>query len=159
MKSNATNCLDPPFDMNPLTRMWCLVRTSCILVTDFPKYVKLAKLVMVQVVGSVEDERCFSTLAFMKSKFHNKLTTHLPLIVHMFAFIRYIISHTKNALSNGKVPTIAIVMMAKVQWTSWFEGPYRFLKEEGNFFAYFYPSMCINIFFANKGLLVIYGEF
>jgi hypothetical protein len=123
IKSNATNCLAPPFDMNPLIRMWRLVTTSCILVTSFPKYVKLAKLVMVQVVGSVEDKRCFSTLSFMKSKFHNKLTTYLPFIVHMFTFILYIISHTKNVLNNGKVPNIVIVMMVKVQWTSWFEGP------------------------------------
>ncbi len=36
-------------------------------------------------MGSVEDERCFSTLAFMKSKLHNRLTTHLPLVVRMFA--------------------------------------------------------------------------
>lgn len=46
---------------------------------------KLAKLAMVQVIGSVEDERCFFTLAFMKSILCNKLTTHLPLVVHMFA--------------------------------------------------------------------------
>jgi hypothetical protein len=32
----------------------------------------------------VEDERCFSTLAFMKSKLHNKLTT-LSIIVLMLA--------------------------------------------------------------------------
>jgi hypothetical protein len=53
---------------------------------------------MVEVVRSVEDERCLSTLTFMKSKFHNKLTTHLPLIVRMFAFILYIISHTKQKM-------------------------------------------------------------
>jgi hypothetical protein len=95
--------------------MWCLVTTSCILVTNFPKYVKLAKLVMVQVVGGVEDERCFFTLTFMKFKFYNKLTTHLPLIVRMLSFILYIISHTKNALNNGEVPTTTIVMMVKLQ--------------------------------------------
>jgi len=43
----------PPFDMNPLTKMWHLVTTSRILVTSFPKYVKLAELAMVQVIGSV----------------------------------------------------------------------------------------------------------
>jgi hypothetical protein len=47
--------------------------------------VKLAEMTMVQIVGSVEDERCFSTLAFMKLKLCNKLTTHLPLVVWMFA--------------------------------------------------------------------------
>jgi hypothetical protein len=62
-----------------------LVTTSWVLVCSFPKYVKLAKMAMVQKVGSVENERCFSTLLFMKSKLHNKLITHLPLVVRMFA--------------------------------------------------------------------------
>jgi hypothetical protein len=46
--------------------------------------VKLVELVMVQILGSVEDERCFSTLAFMKLKFHNRFITHLLIVVHMF---------------------------------------------------------------------------
>ncbi len=91
MKLNATYCLAIPFDMNALIKMWRLVTMSCILVIIFPVYVKLAKLVMVQVVGSVEDERCFSIMAFMKSKLHNRLTTHLPLVVRMFAQWFYII--------------------------------------------------------------------
>jgi hypothetical protein len=55
---------------------------SCL---HFPEYVKLVKMAMVQIVGSVEDEHYFYMLAFMKSKFCNKLTTHLPLVVWMFA--------------------------------------------------------------------------
>jgi hypothetical protein len=46
---------------------------------------------MVQVVGSVEDERRFFVVTLMKSKLHNKLTTHLSLIVHMFAECFYTI--------------------------------------------------------------------
>jgi hypothetical protein len=80
MKSNATTCMVPPFDTNPLTKMWCLVTTSQVLVYNFLEYVKLVEMAMVQIVGSVEDERCFSTLAFMKSKCHNRLITHLPLV-------------------------------------------------------------------------------
>jgi hypothetical protein len=26
-------------------------------------------------------------------------------------------------LNNGEVPTTTIVMMVKLQWTNWFEGP------------------------------------
>jgi len=44
---------------------------------------KLVELAMVQIVISMEDGRCFSTLVVMKSKFHNRLITHLPLIVHV----------------------------------------------------------------------------
>jgi hypothetical protein len=40
---------------------------------------------MAMVMGNVEDERCFSNMGFMKSKFKNRLTTHLNLVVRMFA--------------------------------------------------------------------------
>jgi hypothetical protein len=83
MKSNATSCTKPHFNTNPLTHMWCLVTTSRILVSNFLEYVKLVKLTMVQIVYNVEDERCFSTLAFMKSKLYNILTIHLPIVVCM----------------------------------------------------------------------------
>ncbi len=74
----------PSFDLNPLTKMWCLGTRFWVLSSSFLEYVKLVELAMVQIVGSMEDERCFSTLAFMKSKLQNRLTTHLPL-VRMFA--------------------------------------------------------------------------
>jgi hypothetical protein len=53
-----------------------------VLVCNFLKlkYLKLAELAMVQIVGSVEDEKCFSMLAFMKSKLCNTFITHLPLV-------------------------------------------------------------------------------
>jgi hypothetical protein len=40
---------------------------------------------MAMVLGSVEDEQCFSTLSFTKNKLNNQLTTHLDLIVCMYA--------------------------------------------------------------------------
>jgi hypothetical protein len=46
---------------------------------------KIAELVVVTVLGSVEDERTFSTLNFMKNKLRNRLSTHLPLVVGMHA--------------------------------------------------------------------------
>jgi zona occludens toxin (predicted ATPase) len=47
---------------------------------------------MVQVSGSIEDERTFNNLAFMKSKLRNRLTTHLDLCVCMFTHNFYIVS-------------------------------------------------------------------
>jgi hypothetical protein len=85
MKSNATAFMAPPFDTNPLTKMWHLVITSWVFICNFLKYVKLAKMAMMQIVGNVKDEHNFSTLAFMKLKFFNMLTTHLPIAIHMFA--------------------------------------------------------------------------
>jgi hypothetical protein len=61
------------------------------LVLKLNENIKVAKITMVQVLGLVEDERTFSNLAFMKSKFRSKLTTHLDLCVCMFIqfFLQY----------------------------------------------------------------------
>jgi len=40
---------------------------------------------MAMVLGSVENERCFSNFNFVKSKLKNKLTTHLDLLMWMYA--------------------------------------------------------------------------
>jgi hypothetical protein len=45
---------------------------------------------MVQMLGSEEDEWCFSSLAFCKSKLRNELTTNLGLVVKMFSQKLYI---------------------------------------------------------------------
>jgi len=41
------------------------------------------EIVIVLVLGSVEDKRTFSVVNFMKSKFCNHLTTHLDLLVKL----------------------------------------------------------------------------
>jgi hypothetical protein len=73
--------------------MWRLLIASQVLVCSFLKYVKLVEMAIVQIVGNVKDECCFFTLAFMKSKLRNKLTTHLPLVVWMFAHQFYILQN------------------------------------------------------------------
>jgi hypothetical protein len=93
MKSNVVASMAPPFDLNPLTKMWHLVIKSQVLSSSFQKYVKLVELAMVKIVGIVEEERCFSTLAFMKSKLWNKLIAHLPLVVCMIAQQSYILQN------------------------------------------------------------------
>jgi hypothetical protein len=45
----------------------------------------LAKIVAVQILGSVEDENIFSTFSFMESKLQNKLCEHFATIVGMFS--------------------------------------------------------------------------
>ncbi len=40
---------------------------------------------MVHVLGSVEDEQCFSFVAFLKDKVRNRLNNHLQLVVFMYA--------------------------------------------------------------------------
>ncbi len=41
------------------------------------------------VIGNVKDKWCFSTLSFMKSKFRNRWTIHLDLVVKMFVQDHY----------------------------------------------------------------------
>jgi len=48
------------------------------------EYFKLAEIGCCLVFGSVEDEKCFFTLKFLKSCHRNKLEKHLPLAVRMF---------------------------------------------------------------------------
>jgi hypothetical protein len=52
---------------------------------------KVAKLVVVQIMGSVEDDKIFSTLMFMKTRFRNQLCEHLDLVVGRFAQPFYIV--------------------------------------------------------------------
>ncbi len=37
MKSNATMCIAPPFDLNPSTKMWYFLITSWVFPSSFPK--------------------------------------------------------------------------------------------------------------------------
>lgn len=42
-------------------------------------------MALVHVLGSVEDERLFSSMGFLKSKLRNKLEEHIELVVGMFS--------------------------------------------------------------------------
>jgi len=68
-------------ECNHLRCMWLIVLGFKVLILGISKYMKLAKLTMCQVLGFVEDERCFNTLSFMKGKFCNCLITHLDVCV------------------------------------------------------------------------------
>ncbi len=85
MKSNACIAMVKPFDVNPLIWLWCILSTSRVRACAFPKYLKLAEIFIVQVLGNVNNEWCFSFLAFCESKLCNKHTTNLGLVVRMFS--------------------------------------------------------------------------
>ncbi len=46
---------------------------------------KVAKFVVVQIMGFMENERTFLTLTFMKVRLENKLCEHLDLVIHIYA--------------------------------------------------------------------------
>jgi hypothetical protein len=74
----------PPSPMvNPLTKIWRLFDANSTLSKCFPEYFKLAEIAVVHVLGSVEDERTFSSLSFLKDKIRNRLDTNLQLVVGM----------------------------------------------------------------------------
>ncbi len=48
------------------------------------KFMRLAKLAMVQVIDSVEDEKTFSTLFFKNPKLWNQLVGHFNIFAYDF---------------------------------------------------------------------------
>jgi hypothetical protein len=167
MKSNATTCMTPPFDLNPVIKMWCLVIGFRVFSSSFPKYVKLVELAMVQIVSSMEDERCFFTLAFMKASFKigSLPTYHLLCACLHNNFIFFKASHMETIFSNGKEFTIDTVMMlgnmpsifyrlvftkanmycCKIEWL--FYEPKNFLSTVLAFFALFSECNAMGLLF------------
>ena len=84
MKANAKAACAPPFTMNLLVKLWWQLTSSRHLCKLISEYVKLAKIGSVSIFGSVDDERCFSFLKFLKSCQRNRLGKHLPLVLRMF---------------------------------------------------------------------------
>jgi hypothetical protein len=115
MKSNAATCMVPPFDTNPLTKMWHLVTISQILVSSFLEYIKLAELTIVHIISNVEDGRCFSTLAFMKSTTSSLFISQLlcTCLHNNFTLLKF--CPVLNVLSSGEQHDIAIALMVRVQ--------------------------------------------
>ncbi len=85
MQSNCNSTMLPPCDCNPTICMWSWITSSQNLKLKMSKPFRLVKLVIVMVLGNVEDERTFFTLTFIKTKLKNWLTTHLDFVVTMYA--------------------------------------------------------------------------
>jgi hypothetical protein len=93
MNHNVEVMMQESKDVNLVIHMWLKIQSSTLLVQKLNEYMKVAKIVMVMVLGSMEDERTFNNLAFMKSKLHKRLTTHLDLCVRMFTQFIYIVTN------------------------------------------------------------------
>jgi len=85
MKNNPKVAMEPPFDLNPLTQIWKRINASRVFMHSFLKYLKLAEMAIVHILGSVEDERCFSSLAFLKNKLRATSNPHLPFVVSTYS--------------------------------------------------------------------------
>jgi len=67
--------------------MWRVLNSKNNLTQNFGEFLKLAKMVVVHVIGLVdwvEDEYTFSSVGFLKSRFQNKLVEHIPIVNGMY---------------------------------------------------------------------------
>ncbi len=62
---------------NPITQLWAKIGTYAILKHKLSKFIKLVEIT--HVLGSMEDECCFSIVVFIKNKIRKHLTCHLDL--------------------------------------------------------------------------------
>jgi hypothetical protein len=58
--------------------------SNVVLALKLSKFLKLVEIAIVMVVSSMEEERTFSMVSFMKSKLCNHLMTHLDLVVQIY---------------------------------------------------------------------------
>jgi hypothetical protein len=89
MQSNVATIMEARLHVNPLTRLWWTLEASHIWWHSFLEFFKLAKIVRIQILGSMEDEWTFSTFFFMISKLRNHLNEHFNTIVGMYSQFFY----------------------------------------------------------------------
>lgn len=85
MTSHSQAAMQEPRDQNPLTKLWVRLGQNALMVNRLSEFFKLAEIAITAVLGSVADERTFSTLNFMKSKVRNRLEGHVDTCVKMFS--------------------------------------------------------------------------
>ena len=77
--------MEEPWNRNPLTKLWQKILQNLLMVQCLSKFIKMAEIAVIAIIGSVEDDCTFSTFGFMKSKLHNCLDSHLDTTVKMFS--------------------------------------------------------------------------
>jgi hypothetical protein len=69
-------------DMNPLSKFWKKLSNNALLSTYLGEFMKVAKLVVVHIMGFVKNVFFFCPiLTFMKARFQKRLCEHLDLVV------------------------------------------------------------------------------
>jgi hypothetical protein len=85
MKSNADKMLEPPYDVNPVSKLWQKLGSNGFLLSKLSEFMCLAEIAITTILGSVKDERTFSSLKFIKSKLRNRLEGNLDIVVSVFS--------------------------------------------------------------------------
>ena len=93
MVANSPWAMEPPtigLDaskplLNPVTKLWHCLDANSALLMSFLEYIKLAQIVLIHLLGFVEDKRAFSLVTLLKNKVQNRLDgEHLGLVVGMY---------------------------------------------------------------------------
>jgi hypothetical protein len=81
MKEQASKVMKKPIDVSSFTRLWRSVDANSYLRHVLSEWLIVAKIAVVIVLGSVQDERTFGMVSFMKNRLRNRLSTNLGLVV------------------------------------------------------------------------------
>jgi hypothetical protein len=68
MSRNGEGIMVEHSNFNPLSKLWKKIDYFVILSKKINKYMKMAKIVTVQVLTFVEDQRTFNNISFLKNK-------------------------------------------------------------------------------------------
>jgi hypothetical protein len=112
MMRNCHAAMVCPLEVIPLTAIWRTINRNAMLTHNISEYLKVAEIACVQVLGSVEDERTFSTLSFIKNRLRNRLIVNLELVwpcMHNTSS-QCQISLMEQRLLSGKDLSVAMVI-------------------------------------------------
>lgn len=76
--------LDNALEYGAITKLWTTLSGSEFLLQNMSEYFKLVDLCQTMILGSVEDERMFSALTFLKSKLRNKLDKNVDTCLRLY---------------------------------------------------------------------------
>jgi hypothetical protein len=85
MMENCHLTMTRPLEVNPFTSIWRTIDNNALLTHNISEYMKVVEIAYVQVLGSLEDERTFSTLSFNKNRLYNSPTMNLETCIAMYA--------------------------------------------------------------------------
>lgn len=110
--SQQVNSQPRKSDVARITTLWRELTASSAFVIRISEFAKLGNISVVLVGGSIEDERVFSAMNFIKDKVRNRLDDHLELCVrlfsqnmftlHTFPFVQAIAKWRQVAKSRGR---------------------------------------------------------
>jgi hypothetical protein len=77
---NAQAAMSLSMIKNPIFWLWHKLSNRTLISTQLFKFMKSIEVARALVMGSVEDERKFNSLMFLKSKLRNRFTPYLDLV-------------------------------------------------------------------------------